>query len=380
MEFVAIGAFVVGFMLGWLLKPRSDAAALKENLDKYQKENIRLVAENARLSALNGELPKYIELLSGRVLEDNGERQAKKLDDFMRPFKEQMEKIEKSATENKASFEQQIKNLMTTSGSLQKEASDLTRALRGDKKILGNFGELQLKRILEIAGLVEGRDYACQECVADDGGRFFTDFVIILPDDRRIVVDSKFTLNSYADFVNETDEAKKKDFLRQFLDATKKHIDSLSSKEYQNKVASSVGGNKLDFVVMFMPLEHAYMDLLQFEPKLYDYAFSRHVMLATPSLLLPLVRTINNLWKIEKQNKNVEKVIASLQGLYDKYAGFLGNFVDVKTRLDSAMKSYDNAEKQLSGRGGLSSRFNRMAELGGIQTTKELAIQGDDDE
>jgi DNA recombination protein RmuC len=226
--------------------------------------------------------------------------------------------------------------------------------------------------------LAEGRDYTCQECVNDDGARFFTDFVIILPDDRRIVIDSKFTLNSYADFVIETDDAKKKDFMRQFSDATKKHIDTLSGKEYQNKVAADAGGNKLDFVVMFMPLEHAYLDLLAFEPKIYDYAFSRHVMIATPSLLLPLVRTIDNLWKIEKQNKNVEKVVASLQGLYDKYAGFTKNFIDVRGKLDGALKSYENAETQLSGRGGLSSRFNQLAELGGIQTTKELAIESDE--
>ena len=380
MELIALASLVIGFLIGWLVKPKTDTSVLKENLEKFQKDNVRLLTENARLATLNGELPKHLELLGARALENAGEKQQKKLDDFMRPFREQMEKIEKSAVENKASFEQQIKGLMTTSGTLQKEASELSRALRGDKKLLGNFGELQLKRILEIAGLAEGRDYTCQECIADDGARFFTDFVIILPDDRRVVVDSKFTLNSYADFINEADDAKKKDFMKQFSDATKKHIDSLSSKEYQNKVAANAGGNKLDFVVMFMPLEHAYLDLLRYDSKIYDYAFSRHVMMATPSLLLPLVRTIDNLWKIEKQNKNVDKVIAALQGLYDKYAGFTKNFIDVESKIDGAMKSYKAAETQLSGRGGLSSRFNQLADLGGIQTTKELAIIGEEDD
>jgi DNA recombination protein RmuC len=370
-------ALIVGFALGWLLRPRPDARALKDNLDRVNKENISLIRANAELNALNKKLPETLELLSGRALEFTGEKQVKKIGDLMRPFKEQMEKIEKSATENKASFEQQIKNLLSTSGTLQKEASDLTRALRGDKKILGNFGELQLKRILEIAGLAEGRDFACQECVSDDGARFFTDFVIILPDDRRIVVDSKFTLNSYADYAGEQDAEKKTEFMRQFAAATKRHVDSLASKEYQNKIK---GDNKLDFVVMFMPLEHAYLDLLQFEPKMYDYAFSRHVMMATPSLLLPLVRTIGNLWKIEKQNKNTEKVIGMLSGLYEKYAGFTKDFVGVEGKLEDAMKSYKSAEVKLSGRGGLSSRFNQLAELGGIQTTKELAIEGEADE
>ncbi|MDR1071297.1 MAG: DNA recombination protein RmuC [Rickettsiales bacterium] len=370
-------ALVVGFALGWLLRPRPDARALKDNLDRVNKENINLIRANAELNALNKKLPETIELLSGRALESTGEKQVKKIDDLMRPFREQMEKIEKSATENKASFEQQIKNLLSTSGTLQKEASDLTRALRGDKKILGNFGELQLKRILEIAGLAEGRDFTCQECVSDDGARFFTDFVIMLPDDRRIVVDSKFTLNSYADYVGEQDAEKKAERMRQFAAATKRHVDSLSSKEYQNKIK---GENKLDFVVMFMPLEHAYLDLLQSEPKMYDYAFSRHVMMATPSLLLPLVRTIGNLWKIEKQNKNTEKVIGMLSGLYEKYAGFTKDFIGVEGKLEDAMKSYKSAETKLSGRGGLSSRFNQLAELGGIRTTKELAIEGEADE
>lgn len=370
-------ALIAGFALGWLLKPKGDVHALKENLDRVNRENINLIRANAELGALNKRLPEAIELLSNRALESTGEKQAKKIDELMRPFREQMEKIEKSATENKASFEQQIKSLLATSGTLQKEASDLTRALRGDKKILGNFGELQLKRILEIAGLAEGRDYTCQEYSADEDGRFFADFVIILPDDRRIVVDSKFTLNSYADYVREDDEEKKSEHMRQFAAATKKHIESLSSKEYQNKIK---GDNRLDFVVMFMPLEHAYLDLLQFEPKICDYAFSRHVMLATPSLLLPLVRTIGNLWKIEKQNKNTEKVIGMLSGLYEKYAGFTKDFVGVEGKLEDALKSYKNAEVKLSGRGGLSSRFNQLAELGGIQTAKELAIEGEADE
>jgi len=363
-------AIIAGFALGWLVKPRQNTAPLKEQIVKLQNDNIRL-------KTLNEELPKHIELLGGKLLENTAEKQTKKIDDTLRPFREQMEKIEKSATENKASFETNIKNLMQTSGALQKEASDLTRALKGDKKVLGNFGELQLKRILEITGLTEGRDYTCQECVADDGGRFFTDFVILLPDDRKIVIDSKFTLNSYADYIRETDEVKKRDFMKQFLDATKKHIDGLSGKEYQNKIAAK---NKLDFVVMFMPLEHAYLDLLAAEPKIYDYAFSRHIMLATPSLLLPLVRTIDNLWKIDKQNKNTDKVIQSLQGLYDKYAGFTKNFLDVKTKIDGAMKSYESAETQLAGRGGLSSKFEQLADLGGIQTSKELAIGAENEE
>jgi len=359
-------AFAVGAAIGWLARPRQDVSALKENIDRAQKENLKLLQENTRLATLYGELPKHIELLSGRALATNSEKQKDQIGELLKPFREQMEKIEKSATENKASFEQQVKNLMTSSGTLQKEAADLTRALKGDKKVLGNFGELQLKRILEMAGFTEGANYTCQECFSDDGARFFTDFVIILPDDRRIVVDSKFTLNSYHDFIATGDSA----HIKQFAEATKKHIDTLSGKEYQNKV----GANKLDFVVMFMPIEQAYMDLLAHDPKIYDYAFSRHVIIATPSLLLPMMRTIDNLWKIERQNKNVEKVIASLQGLYDKYAGFTKNFADVRAKLDGAIRSYEGAETQLSGRGGLSSRFNQLADLGGIQTAKELAI------
>jgi DNA recombination protein RmuC len=264
---------------------------------------------------------------------------------------------------------------MNVSGALSKEASDLARALKGDKKILGNFGELQLKRILEITGLSEGRDYTCQEYFNEDGARFFTDFVIILPDERKIVIDSKFTLNSYVDFAGAADGAGKAAFMRQFLDATKKHIDTLASKDYQGKVAAG-SGHRLDFAVMFMPIEQAYLDLLAHDPKIYDYAFSRHVMIATPSLLLPLVRTIDNLWKIEKQNKNVEKVVASLQGLYEKYAGFTKSFADVKAKIEGAARSLDAAETQLAGRGGLSGRFLNLAELGGISTNKELAIGG----
>lgn len=382
MEFILIfimGA-VVGGILVWILKSGPNIDALKENLARYQDDNKKLLVENARLSALNHELPKVLELLGGRVLESTADRQTKKIDDVLRPFKDQMEKIEKSAVANKASLDEQVKNLMTTSGSLQKEASDLVRALKGDKKVLGNLGELALKRVFEIAGLTQGRDYTCQEYVNDDGGRFFTDFVLNLPDDRRVVVDSKFTLNSYYDFIKETDGEKKKVFMSAFYDATKKHIDILSSKEYQNKISTATNSAKLDFVVMFMPLEHAYLDLLQYDNSIYEYAFSRHVMLATPSLLLPLVRTIDNLWKIEKQNKNTEKVIGMLGGLYDKYAGFTKNFIDVESKLESAIKSYKAAEVQLSGRGGLSSRFDQLCDLGGIQTNKKLAIESGGDE
>ena len=415
-----IVGLVAGAAVGWLARPaksadldrqqyekfRSDSIALKSRLDdavmrldiseKENKSNIsRLAAASEKISAfdemrenMKGEFRKMsLELLEAQK-KSAAEEQTKTLGATINPFKEQIEKLKdsfdkqikellKDGAENKTSFAENIKKMMESSGALQKEAADLSEALRGKKKLGGTWAELQIENIFNIAGLQKGRDYTAQEYHIDDEKRRVTDFVLNLPGQRRVVIDSKLSLASYERYISAESDDEKDKFIGEFVAATKDRIKELSGKEYQNLV----GGSKLDYVFMFMPFEHAYIEALRHDKSLYDFAFSKNVAITTPSLLLPMMRLVNNLWNIEKQNKTAQKVQQLVQSIYEKYVGFTKSFAEVGSKLDGAQTEYKKALGQLSdGKGSMSSLFDRMKKDGGIQTSKSIAIEYHEDE
>jgi DNA recombination protein RmuC len=381
---------IVGFVIGKKSTPTGDA----QKLSRLENENKILGQKNAVLENENRQMTEKLtaqfENISRRLLatqtEETTKLQKENLNIVISPFCEQMDKLKKdfedritlmnkNTTESKTSLEEQLKSLRDASGALQNQAVALTDALLGKKKAIGNLGEMQLERILEMNGLTEGIGYTKQEYFQDDAHRRFTDYVLKLPDDRDVVVDVKMSLNAnFLDYYNADENTNKEAALTEFIKNTKSRIDELSGKEYQNLMK----GRSLDYVFMFIPLEQAYLDALQKDPKLYDYAFSRNIAIATPSLILPMIRTIKNLWNVERQNKNIEKTVENVRKLYDKYVSFTENFAKVGRSLNTANESYTDALKQLSsGAGNMSVCFERIKTDSGIQTSKNIAIEFD---
>lgn len=403
--FYFIVGLIVGGIIGWFLRPKNDAdknenvklSALlsqqKTEIEHMRTENKSLVARAAAseekiktLENVRGEMMRDFKNVSAELLNENRklavaeskttlEPFAKQLTDTNKTFLEQITNLGKSGAENKASLEKYLEILGAQTTNLQREARDLTDALRGQAKLQGNWSEMQITKILELNGLESPRDYTEQEYFHDDEHRRFTDFVIKLPDDRNIIIDSKNTLRSYYDYVRADDAADKKAHMDAYVRETKNRITELSGKAYQDLV----GGRKLDFVFMFVPLEHAYLAALSAAPDLYEFAFAKNVVLVTPSLLVPMIRMVANLWNIDKQNKNVEKIVGGLKNLYEKYAGFVDDYATLGRQMDTMQKTYLAGTTKLSGRGGLSSRFENMRVVGGLPVNKKLAITSAED-
>ena len=259
---------------------------------------------------------------------------------------------------------------MDLNKNLSKDAQGLTDALRGNKKLQGNWGEFQLERVLEISGLQKDINYTTQENFKDgeDKNRR-PDVIIYMPDDRNIIVDSKVSLNDYMDYANCDGSLEEKEhLLSRHVDCIKRHINGLSSKEYQKLLKE----RSLDYVIIFIPIESAYIDAVKYDSSLYDFAYRHGVVIATPSSLLPILRTVENLWRLEKQNRNVQEIAAVGGLLFDKIANFSEDLKKIGSSLEASRKSYDAAVTKLTeGRGNALTLANRLKELG-AKTVKEI--------
>lgn len=346
-----------------------------ENQKKYLEERV------ADLRKSKEELALRFQSVSSEILKAQTssftEEQKKSLDAVLTPFKEQMadfkakvEKAHEESIKNKSSFDTQLRNLMDLNKNLSKDAQGLTDALRGNKKLQGNWGEFQLERVLEISGLQKDINYTTQENFKDgeDKNRR-PDVIIYMPDDRNIIVDSKVSLNDYMDYANCDGSLEEKEhLLSRHVDCIKRHINGLSSKEYQKLLKE----RSLDYVIIFIPIESAYIDAVKYDSSLYDFAYRHGVVIATPSSLLPILRTVENLWRLEKQNRNVQEIAAVGGLLFDKIANFSEDLKKIGSSLEASRKSYDAAVTKLTeGRGNALTLANRLKELG-AKTVKEI--------
>ncbi len=394
--------FAFGLVFGGVIarlmntKVSVDAGAiklLKEQIAHIQQENRQLIARAGaadervkNLEDMRGKMMAEFKNISIAVLEQTRKNanaeQTQNLNTTITPFRVQIEKLTeefnkqikdvlKNSTENRATLESQIKNMLESSMALKKEASDLTDALRGKKKLQGNWGEIQVERLFEILGWTPGVQYDAQKHLS--GGHDIPDYIVHMPGDKHFVVDAKMSLNSYMDYLSSEDPGEKHRLWRAFVDATKKHIVELGDKNYNQVV-----DRKFDYVCMFMPLEHAYIELMnRDQDDIYKFAFDRGVTIATPSLLLPMLRTIDTLMKIEKQNQNVSKIVEYAEKLYDKYAGFTEDYKKIGDELNRAKAAYDGGLNKLTdGRGSISGWFEKIKKQGGLTVSKNLAIAG----
>ncbi|NLD92562.1 MAG: DNA recombination protein RmuC [Fibrobacter sp.] len=301
------------------------------------------------------------------------------LDLILNPFREQIHEFRKKVEDvyiNEAkerhALAEHIKNLADLNKMVSKETINLTNALKGENKTQGNWGELILERALELSGLKNGVEYETQTSYKDnDGNKFIPDVVVHLPDNKDIIVDSKVTLVDYERAVNADVDNEREIALSAHVAAVKNHINQLSTKAYD----SLSGIKTLDFVLMFMPIEAAFIAAIRKEPELFEYAFRRRIIIVSPSTLLVTLKTVQNIWQNEYQNRNTQEIVKKAADLYDKFVGFTDTLFDVKKCIASASDNCEKAIKQLTeGKGNITGRIESFRKMG-VAPKKQIPSQ-----
>lgn len=281
----------------------------------------------------------------------------KPLGEKISQFEQKVDQTNKDGIARNAALKEQIVGLRELNQKITVEAENLTKALKGDTKTQGNWGEFILESILEKSGLEKNREYFVQESITQDGRRFRPDVIVNLPDKKSIVIDSKVSLTAYERFVNEEDEQ----HLKHHLISIRKHVKDLGEKNYQNLY--KVEG--LDFILMFVPIEPAFTLAVQHEPGLFNEAYSKNIVIVSPTTLIATLRTIANIWKQEFQNRNALEIARQSGALYDKFKAFADDLIKIGNTLKQTTTTYESAMNKLTnGKGNLISRAERLKELG----------------
>jgi DNA recombination protein RmuC len=250
---------------------------------------------------------------------------------------------------------------------MTREAENLTRALRGDSKTQGAWGEFILESILEKSGLEKDREYFIQETFSTEEGRLRPDVIIRLPENKQVIIDSKMSLRAYNNFVNAENDADKAMYLKNHLTSIRLHMKSLGEKNYQN-----ISESTPDFVIMFIPIEPAYILAIQSEKTLYEEALEKRIVFVSPTLLIPSLQLIKNTWKQEYQTRHVLEIASKAGDLYDKFVGFTDDLITLGRKMESSRKFYEESMKKLSlGNGNLVQRVEDLRKLG-AKTNKRI--------
>jgi len=348
---------------------RVEKATLNDELNKKLESQIAEQEKNAKQMQERFEnlANKILDQKSAKFTESNKENiksLLEPLDKDIRNFRKKVEDIHEKDLSQQASLKEFLGNLQQAQAQLSEDARNLTTALKGDSKKQGDWGEFILERTLEASGLVKGLEFSMQESF----DRQRPDAIIRLPEDRAIVVDAKVSLTAYERSIGTDDEDLKKQALKEHLQSLKKHVDELSDKDY----SAIEEINTPDFVLLFIPIEPAFGAALTLDPDLYQYAFERKIVLVTSSTLMATIKTVANLWKLEKQNKHAHDIARRAGLLYDKFVGFLTSIEDVGKALGKASEAHDKAVSQLStGPGNLVGQVEKLKAMG-IRTKKEL--------
>ncbi len=280
----------------------------------------------------------------------------------IKAFEEKVDKVYKDEAAERNHLKGVIFQLMDHSKQIQTDANNLTKALKGDNKKQGNWGEVILERVLESSGLIKGREYRTQASLKnDDGTKYQPDVVIDLPDEKNLIVDAKISLIAYEEMMNAATEEEKVLSLKRHLISVKSHIDGLAGKNYQNLYQI----NSPDFVLLFMPIESSFSVTVQADHELFNYAWDRKVVIVSPTTLLATLRTIASIWKVDRQNKNVFEIAEEAGALYDKFVGFLTDMEKIGKHLDLSQKAHEEAFKKLQyGSGNLIGKVEKIKKLG----------------
>jgi len=319
---------------------------------------------------------KEFELLAQKILEKksekfinlNQENMKQILNPFqeaMKAFKEKVEYNEKESHGRHQALQQQLQELQKLNKQISQEALNLTKALKGESKTQGIWGETILNRLLEKSGLEKGREYFVQQSfqAAEDTNRqrVQPDVVIHLPDNKKLIIDAKVSLTAYERFSNEDDETLQETYIKQHIISLKNHINGLAKKSYDKLLE----GETPEFILLFIPIEPAFSLALREDHELYNYAFDRNIVLVTPTTLLATLKIVDNMWKNEKQRQNAFEIAKQAGSLYDKFHGLIVDLEQVKSKLSGAEQSFDAALNKLhTGNGNLMSKVEKLKKLG----------------
>ncbi|WP_207063425.1 DNA recombination protein RmuC [Motiliproteus sp. SC1-56] len=356
-------------------------AQLREQRVRLQSERQAQAEKLQLLEQARSQMQEEFQQLARRVLEENSQRfghvQQEKLDHLLSPLRQQLGDFRRRVDDvydrenrDRAGLKEQIHQLKQLNLQMSRDAVNLTQALKGDSKVQGNWGEVVLERILEESGLRRGYEYELQVHQRDEAGRrYLPDVIVHLPEDKDVIIDAKVSLVAYERYCSAEDAALAAEARKAHLLSLRRHIKGLSEKAYQQLP----GIRSLDFVLLFIPLEPAFTLALEEDPALFGDAFERNILLVSPSSLLVTLRTINHIWRYEKQNSNAQEIARRGAELHDKFVGFVEALDDVGRHLGQTQQAFDAAYKRLSrGRGNLVSRVTALQQLG-VAGKKQLS-------
>ena len=340
---------------------------------EFENLAVRNQEQKKEVSQLQEKFTKEFENLANKILDEKStkftEQNKENIKNILTPLQERITTFEKKVDETHkesiithASLKQQIVGLKDLNLQMSKETTNLTRALKGDNKVQGNWGELVLERVLEKSGLEKDREYFVQQnFTREDGSRALPDVIIHLPDGKRIIIDSKVTLIAYERFVNEEENEIQEVYLKEHIGSLKKHVEQLSAKNYQDLYDIE----SLDFVLLFVPIETAFSVAINKDNTIYNQAFEKNIVIVTPSTLLATLRTIDSMWNNEKQQRNALEIAKQAGSLYDKFEGLVKDLTGIGKKIDDTKKDYSAAmNKLVSGRGNLITSVEKFKKMG----------------
>ncbi len=355
---------------------RVEKEQLGNEIVRYQADLEHLSLKNkeqkGEVEQLQEKFTKEFENLANKILDEKStkftEQNQKNIKNILTPLQEKIktfeDKVEKSQKESismHSALKEQLVNLQSQNIKITQEAENLTKALKGDSKMQGNWGELVLERVLEKSGLEKDREYSVQQSFTlEDGTRVLPDVIIHLPDGKKMVVDSKVSLTDYERYINAEDDLQEK-FLKDHINSIRKHVDQLSAKKYEDLYEME----SPDFVLMFIPIEPAFAIAINQDTSLYNKAFEQNIVIVTPSTLLATLRTIDSMWNNEKHQRNAIEIARQAGALYDKFEGFVSDLTKVGKKMDEAKTEYKGAmNKLVEGRGNLVTSVEKLKKMG----------------
>lgn len=335
----------------------------------------RLAEQKNELHQLQEKFSKEFENLANKILEEKSQKFTEQnkinIDQILKPLGEKIKDFEKKVQDNydaenkeKASLKTEIQRLYELNQKMTTDAQNLTRALKGDNKAQGNWGEFILETILEKSGLNKDREYSIQPSfTTEDGRRLQPDVIINLPEGKSLIIDSKVSLTGYEKYYTSEDDTERQVALREHLLSVRTHIKGLSEKKYQNLYQLK----SLDFVLLFIPIEPAFALSVQQDAQLFHDAFEKNIVIVSPSTLLATLRTVSSIWRQENHNRNAVEIARKAGDLYDKFDGFVKDMIGLGTKLDQSKKDYESAMNKLStGKGNIVKRVQELKDMGAI--------------
>jgi DNA recombination protein RmuC len=358
-----------------IIRTEKDSLAIQLSKKEVDFENLweRHKEQKNEVEQLQEKFTKEFENLANKILEEKSTKFTAQnnenmknillpLQDKIIGFEKKVEDTHKESIDYHAALRQQIIGLREMNAQMSKETLNLTKALKGDSKMQGNWGELVLERVLEKSGLEKGREYEVQQSFTNEVGlRVLPDVVIHLPDGKKMIVDSKVSLTAYEKWINEENDSLKADYLKEHVNSIKRHVEQLGNKNYHDlyQIESP------DFVLLFIPIEPAFAIALNEEATLYNRAFEKNIVIVTPTTLLATLRTIDSMWANQKQQENAFEIARQAGALYDKFEGFIADLIKIGNKINDSKTEYENAmSKLVEGRGNLITSVEKLKKMG----------------